>query len=115
MSWVDLATCTLTPTILRTAQQFATGVLLADWVRESNVLHGTVVRSEVLIDRYNATIASDSTAGTVLQMQRQNAHPTARKWAQRWRMKHGVAVGKLRVREPTGREEMHDKALPWEA
>ena len=114
MSWVDPSTTRLSHTVLKVAQQFVKGHLLADWVRRTNVIQGIVVRTESLIGRFNASVAVDFSSNVVLSMVQTNAHPTGRKWAQRWRSKHGAVVGKLRVREAISKEEMHEKAITLE-
>jgi hypothetical protein len=110
MSWVDPDTCVLHHTVLKVAQSFAKGYLLANWVRHTNVTHGIVVRTERLIGRFNNSIADDVCTASVLPPIPSHEHPTGRKWAERWRKKHGAVVGKLRVREPITQEEMHGKA-----
>ena len=104
MSWVDVPTCVLPATVLWTAR------LLSKWFREMNVVQVVLVRAERFIEQFNASISVDSVANLLLASVREQQHPTGRKWAQRWRTKHGVVVGRLRAREEISNKEMHDKA-----
>ena len=108
-SWVDPATSTLPFTVIKTALAYAQGDGLAAWVRQRNVSTGTVVRTERLIEEHNGMISSGSASSEVLNVVRPYPHPTARKWAQRWRGKHGGYVGSLNVRDPIDVDEIRQK------
>ena len=107
--WNDPATSTLPATVIKTAMAYVQGNCLADWVRHRNVSNGTVVRTERLIEQYNDMISSGSASSEVLNAVRPYPHPTARKWAQRWRGKHGGFVGSLNVRDPIDVDEIRQK------
>ena len=108
-SWVDPATSTLPATVIKTALAYAQGDGLAAWVRDSNVSTGTVVRTERLIEQHNGMISRGSASSEVLNVVRPYPQPTARKWAQRWRGKHGGFVGSLNVRDPIPEDEIRQK------
>ena len=108
-SWVDPATSTLPASVINTALTYAQGDGLAAWVRHRNVSIGTVVRTERLIEQYNGMISSGSASSEVLNVVRPYPHPTARKWAQRWRGKRGGFVGSLNVRDPIDVDEIRQK------
>ena len=108
-SWADPATSTLPASVIKTALTYAQGDGLAAWVRHRNVSTGTVVRTERLIEQYNGMISSGSASSEVLNVVRPYPHPTARKWAQRWRGKHGGFVGSLNVRDPIDVDEIRQK------
>ena len=108
-SWVDPATSTLLATVIKTALAYAQGDGLAAWVRDRNVSTGTVVRTERLIEQHNGMISSGSASSEVLNVVRPYPQPIARKWAQRWRGKHGGFVGSLNVRDPIGVDEIRQK------
>ncbi len=108
--WIDLATSTFSRSTLKTAMLFAKGHRLANWVRDKNVIAGCVVRTEKLIDQYNASVVQDIASAEVLQHAHRHTSSLGRTWAQRRRAKHGGAVGKLRVRDPISQNEIRDKA-----
>ena len=83
-SWVDVLTCVLPAAALRTALAYVKGRLLAISVREMNVVQGVVVRTERLIEQFNASITVDIVANLLLPSVREQQHPTGRKWVQRW-------------------------------
>ncbi len=109
-SWIDLATSTFSRSILKTAMLFAKGHRLANWARDKNVIVGCVVRTEKLIDQYNASVVEDIACIEVLQQAHRHTSSLGRKWVQRWRAKHGGDVGKLRARDPIIQNEIRDKA-----
>ena len=110
-SWVDPATSTLPVSVIKTALTYAQGDGLAAWVQHRNVSAGTVVRTERLIEQYNGLISSGPASSEVLNAVRSYPHPTARKWAQRWRAKHGGFVGSLNVRDPIDVDEIRQKVI----
>jgi len=85
------------------------GNALAARVRHRNVSAGTVVRTERLIEQYNGMISSGSASSEVLNAVRPYPHPTARKWAKRWRGKHAGFVGSLNGRGPIDVDEIRQK------
>ena len=108
-SWADPATSTLPASVIKTALTYAQGDGLAAWVRHRNLSTGTVVRTERLIEQYNGMVSGGSASSEVLNVVRPYPHPTARKWAQRWRGKHGGYVGSLNVRDPISVDEIRQK------
>ena len=65
--WIDLATSTFSRSTLKTSMLFAEGHRVANWVRDKNVIAGCVVRTEQLIDQYNASVVQDIASAEVLQ------------------------------------------------
>ena len=108
-SWVDPATSTWPATVIKTAFAYAQGNGLASWVRHINVGTGNVVRTERLIEQYNAMNSSGSSSNQMLNDVRPHTHQNGRKWVQRWRRKHSAYVGSFNVRDPIDVDEIRQK------
>jgi len=98
------------------ARSFVKEHLLAEWVRKRNVQDGAVVRTAVLVDEFNRSLAVSG--GPLMPIDRP---PSAfgfkvpqqdRKWAQRWRRRHNGKHGHLGTTEPMTLAEKRAKAAP---
>ncbi len=113
MSWVDPPSSPLPRTVLKNAIAFARQHQLAGWVGDMNKRCGSVVRTERLIEHYNASGLCDMNDVMWLPLVRPHNNTTGRKWAQRWRTKHHALYGALTVREPIALDEIRAKAWYW--
>jgi hypothetical protein len=110
MSWVDPPSSTLHRTVLKTAIAFARMHALAGWVEHINNQCGSVVRTERLIEHYNAAGLTQPNDVCLLPAVQSHTKYCGRKWAQRWRVRFGAKYGHLIVREPIERHEIFEKA-----
>jgi hypothetical protein len=113
MSWVDPPSSSLPRTVLGTATEFARRHALAGWVGDINTRCGAVVRTERLIEHFNVAVLPQQREVHLLPVVQPHQHPAGRKWAQRWRDRHGAKYGSLRVREPICIAEIVAKACSW--
>ena len=109
--WFDPSTSVLPPAILATADHFVKEHQLSTWVWSRNHLHGTVVRTEMLIEQYNTMTSAPSASAEEQPLVAPATTSTGRNWAHRWRGRHGAKHGKLRVEEPITLEEKRTKVV----
>ena len=94
----------------QTAIAFARRHALAGWVGDINNRCGSVVRTERLIEHYNAAGLTQPNEVSLLPAVQSHTQNCGRKWAHRWRVRFGAKYGHLTVREPIERHEIFEKA-----
>ena len=89
-----------------------------DWVSERNRRHGQAVRSELVVDQYNAFATSVSDV-VEIPLVGSCATWAGRNWMRRWRERHRGVVGQIRPQEQISLEELRNifssasKEMPW--
>ena len=108
--WADPVASPLEPSILSTALKWSSGFRLRQHVRSANVDYGAPVRSVRMIEHYNIKLRQPGVAHHVPAVAGLECNK-GRKWCERWRVRHGAAVGCLRSREPVPLPEKRNQAL----
>ena len=96
--------------ICKTARRWLTEAAMVNWVRERNSIQRVAVPSNALLPKLNAMLAEQEDRDPLMATCRPTITSRSREWAYRWRKRHNVRCGKLRVREVLEDEDLSRKA-----
>ena len=95
--------------IIRTAAQWVASRSTVKWVQTSNQNFGEAVRSDRVIEHYNALIKPWVDSEHMMEVCPLTENP-GRAWVKHWRRKHLVKIGKIRAADTITLEEKRIKA-----
>ena len=95
--------------VIRTAVNWVAGRRATAWVRDLNQRVGVAVRSQAVIQEFNAAVQRLNTAGYEHQAVLPLDSNPGKQWMRRWRKKHNGVVGRIRPVDEITLQEKRDK------
>ena len=107
--WTDPSASPLPATALKTSVKGSEGYKLKNCARRVNVENGSPIRSELMANHFNESLASNELSGFGKEVH--SASSSIKDWCHRWRLRHGAKYGFLRTSEHIPLEDKRQQAL----